>query len=294
MQNLLLLLCAIVLIALPGPAAAEILIGWSSTSITPARPVALSGQFHTRISESVHDPVTATALAIESRTQDGAVDQAIMVSCDLVRITAKLQSRLRSRVKGELRDFDGTKLFLNATHTHTAPVIREGLYQIPDKGVMQPSEYVDFLIERLAEAVIQAWKGRAPGGVSWALGHAVVGYNRRAVYAGGEAKMYGKTAVGEFAHLEGYEDHGVELLFSWDLDRRLTGVVINVACPSQVVEGKWYVSADFWHDVRTRLRKRYSPEVFLYPMTGASGDQSPHLMFRRKAEETLRRRRGVS
>lgn len=285
---------AIALIAFPGPVTAELLIGWSSTSITPDKPVALSGQFHTRISKYVHDPVTATALAIEAKSANAVVDQAIMVSCDLVRVTAEIQSRLRERLKGELTDFNVEKLFLSATHTHTAPVVRDGQYQIPEQGVIQPAEYVDFLLDQLTVAATQAWRTRKPGGVSWSLAHAVVGYNRRAVYSGGEATMYGKTAVGDFTHLEGYEDHGVELLFFWNRDQRLTGVVINIACPSQVVESKWYVSADFWHDVREKLRTRYSDDLFVYPMTGASGDQSPHLMFRRAAEETLRRRRGVS
>ncbi len=46
--------------------AAELLVGWASASITPDRPVALSGQFHTRVSQSVHDPITATALALDN------------------------------------------------------------------------------------------------------------------------------------------------------------------------------------------------------------------------------------
>ena len=49
--------------------------------------------------------------------------------------------------------------------------------------VMPPSEYRAFLVDRLSAAVTQAWRNRKPGGVSWALGQAVVGHNRRAVYA---------------------------------------------------------------------------------------------------------------
>ena len=52
--------------------AAELLIGAATTSITPDKPVALSGQFHTRISQKVETPVTATALALESRDGDQA------------------------------------------------------------------------------------------------------------------------------------------------------------------------------------------------------------------------------
>jgi hypothetical protein len=267
------------------PSGGELLVGWASADITPDRAVALAGQMHTRISRSVHDPVTATVLAFESR---GASEQAIMVSCDLVSIDAALEEALQRQIRERLRDFDSRKLVLNATHTHTAPVVMDGRYEIPP-GVMQPFEYRAFLVDRLAAAVTEAWRNRKPGGVSWALGQAVVGHNRRAVFEGGNAQMYGKTDRADFRRLEGYEDHGVELLFLWDSQNKLTGVVINVACPSQVVEGQSYISADFWHDVRKLIKERHLGNLFVFPMTGASGDQSPHLQFRRRTEEIARR-----
>src|SRR4051812_875372 len=50
--------------------AAELLVGGATVSITPDRPVALAGQMHTRVSRAVESPVTATALALESREGD--------------------------------------------------------------------------------------------------------------------------------------------------------------------------------------------------------------------------------
>jgi hypothetical protein len=66
--------------------AAELLVGGATISITPELPVALSGQMHTRIAKQVESAVTATALALESRQGERVIDQAIMVSCDLVAI----------------------------------------------------------------------------------------------------------------------------------------------------------------------------------------------------------------
>ena len=107
----------------PGAASGgKLLIGWASKDVTPARPVALAGQFHVRISKYVNDPITATALAIESAGENVVEEQAIMVSCDLVGIEQEIQARLRDMVKLELPEFDTSKLFLNATHTHTGPV----------------------------------------------------------------------------------------------------------------------------------------------------------------------------
>ncbi|QDV39040.1 hypothetical protein [Tautonia plasticadhaerens] len=288
-------LLALLLPALsPAPGrSAELRVGAATTSITPDRPVALSGQMTTRIAEQVESPVTATALAIEARQGDEVVDQAILVSCDLVAIREGLVDRVRRRLGDRLPDFDPRKLILSATHTHTAPVLVEGQYDLPEDGIIRPAEYVEFLVDRVAEAAATAWEGRAPSTVGWGLGHAVVAQNRRAVYDDGRAVMYGPTDRPDFRDLEGFEDHGVEVLFFWGEDGALLATAINVACPSQEVEGRSAVNADFWHQVRESLRARHGEQLHVLGWTGAAGDQSPHLMFRERAEERMRTLRGL-
>ena len=155
-------------------------------------------------------------------------------------------------------------------------------------------EYRAFLVERIAEAIERAWNSRKPGSVTWGLGHAVVACNRRAVYADGSAKMYGKTDVPEFRGIEGYEDHDVGTLFFWNAAGKLISIAVNVSCPAQEVEGRATVNADFWHPVRESLHKRYGPEVCILGWIGAAGDQSPHLMYRKAAEERMARLRGLT
>jgi len=273
-----------------GSSEKPLLIGWASTSITPDQPVQLMGQMHERISEYVHDPVTATALALECQDANGASEQAIMVSCDLVHIPSEVMDRLREAVAPRLDGFDLRKLVVSATHTHTAPVMLEGgWYPVPGAGIMRPSEYVKFLLARLSDMIAEAWDNRKPGGISWALGHAAVGFNRRVVYDDGTARMYGTSDTERFRGVEGSQDHGVEMLFTWDLQGELTGMAINVACPSQVVEGQCYVSADFWDAARNELRERYSEDLYVLPLTGAAGDQSPRDLVRRgRGEPNMR------
>jgi len=273
---------------------AELVIGAATISITPDQPVALDGQFGTRVSKGVDNPVTATAVAIEARQEGRGVDQVVLVSCDLVSIRPHVLPLVRERLVEKLPEVDARKVILTATHTHTAPVTQEGKYEIPKEGVMQPSEYVEFLVDRLEEVVTSAWKGRQPGGVSWGLGHAVVGYNRRAVYADGTAVMYGKTNRPEFRGIEGYEDHGLEMLFFWNEAGRPLAVGVNVACPSQEVESRHTVNADFWHDVREQLQVGDCKDVLVLGWPGAAGDQSPHRMYRKAAEERMLKLRGLS
>ncbi len=289
------LLCCHEAMAAPG----VLYVGWAKVDITPDRPVALVGQLHKRISQKVRDPLTATALALETRDENGQREQAILVSCDLLGIRKVVQDRLRRAVKDRLPDFEVNKLLLNATHTHTGPGFGDedfgSLYDVSkDQGVMKASEYADFFVARVAQAVVEAWQSRKPGGMSWALGHAVIGWNRRAHYFDGSSVMYGKTNQPNFANLEGSEDHGVEMLYFWDQDKALSGIVVNIACTSQETEGLSEVSADFWHDVRLEVRRRLSRDVFILPQCAAAGDNSPHLLWRSQAEEVMRERRGLS
>ena len=276
--------------------AAELRFGVATVSITPDKPVPLSGQFHTRIARSADNPVTATALALETREGGKPLDHAILVSCDLVAIRDGVQDRFRKHMAGKLPGADVRKIVLSATHTHTAPVMLERwyAYDIPEQGVMRAPEYVEFLMQRLGDVVAKAWESRRPGGVSWTYGHAVVGRNRRAVYANGSARMYGPTDRATFRGLEGYEDHGADMLFFWDTDKALQAVAISLACPAQEVEGRRSINADFWHDVREQLRAKYGKGLCVLGWCGAAGDQSPHTMWYKRAEERMRRLRGLT
>ncbi|HIJ53859.1 MAG TPA: right-handed parallel beta-helix repeat-containing protein [Planctomycetes bacterium] len=282
-----------------GPKDNSLYAGWASVDITPKKPVVVIGQLHKRIARTTVDPLTATVLALESRGRGANNEQAIMVSCDVIFIRKAIQQRIRDLVKQQIPDFDVRKLLLNATHTHTAPGFIDntfkGLYDVSkDKGVMKASEYGDFFVERIAEAVVGAWQNRKPAGMSWALGHAVVGMNRRAHYFDGSSVMYGNTNAENFSNIEGSEDHAVEMLFFWGAEEKLTGIVINIACTSQETENLSEISADFWHDVREELRQRYSEDLFIFPQCAPSGDLSPHLLFRKKADEIMLKRRGIS
>lgn len=280
----------------------KLYVGWATKSITPDKPVALDGQFETRISKEILDSVTCTALAIETRAGQKSIETGIMISCDLVVVSEDIAEKVKVLLKKELPAFDLNKLVLNATHTHTGPVSYDsGWYKIP-KNVMQPSEYAEFAASRIVRAAVEAWNARKPAGMSWGLGQAVVGHNRRAVYfepvpsgfGKGTAVMYGDTDRKDFSHIEGYEDHGVEMMFFWDEQKKLTGMVLNVASTSQETENLSQLSADFWHEVRVELHKRYGDNIFILPQCAAAGDITSHLQWREKAEMEMIKRKGIT
>lgn len=273
--------------------AAELWIGTATADITPDRPVPLTGNRSVRIAREILSRCTANVLALESRQGDRVLDQAILVSCDLCVIRPGIQQGFRDCVAGRLPDFDIRKLFLAATHTHAAPVLLQERYDEKDYGdAMQPKEYVPLLYERMAAAVERAWKSRAVGAVAWGLGHAVAGHSRRAVYADGSAKMYGKTDVPEFRGVEGYEDHGVHVLCFYDAQKRLKAAAITLACTAQA--GGPGLNADYWHDVRERLHARHGKDLCVLGFCAPAGDMATRPLGREKGEDRMNRLRGLT
>jgi hypothetical protein len=268
-------------------------IGWAVRNITPSRPVMLEGQIQRRIARTAMDPLTVTALALEG---GDPADCAILISCDIAFVSEALQRAVRERLAHRLSDVPGEKVFLNATHTHTSMVLEGASYGEHAGGdVMSAPECAAWVADQAAEAAAQVWESRSPQTVGRAFEHAVVGHNRRAVYADGTAQMYGRTNRTDFTWIEGYEDHSLDLLFTWDAGGRLTGVVLDIPCPSQVDEALTEVtSADYWHDVRVALRARLGEGLHVLPLCGAAGDISPHFLLYGSQEEEMRRRRGVT
>lgn len=284
-------------------------LGWASADITPDRPVVIAGGSAARVSEGVNDHIYATALAIESTRDNGPSEVVIMVSLDLVGVTDILYSRVQDLVRKATPEVAVDKIILNATHTHTAPdqgtapdlVKMHSQYGINvpaawaqwgiDLGVMSAEEYVAFAAERIAKAIGQAWKARKAGGISFGLSYATTGRNRLTAYYNGTSEMYGTAYRPDFSHVEGYEDHSLNLLYTWDVKGTLTGIVINIAMPSQVAYGS-RISADFWHETRKELRRRLGEELFILPQVSAAGDQSPKLMVDERADKRMEKLTG--
>lgn len=289
-------LCLIVLpgfVFTPPVRAAALHAGAVTVDITPERPVGLDGQRAMRISQKAETPLQAAVLALESREGDRVVDQAVFVSCDLVAIRDGVLAAVRQALGDRATGLDPMRVFLNATHTHTAPVTTEGKYALPEDGsVMRPSEYVRWMTARIADGIVAAWEKRAPARAAWGQSQAVIAQNRRPFFADGTAVMYGKTDSPNFRGIEGYEDHSVDVLYFWDKAEKMIATVINVPCPSQAVESGKNVNADFWHPVRESLREKQGKDLHVLAWTGAGGDVTSRPVFNRAADERMRKLRG--
>ena len=285
----------------------KILIGWAEESIVPDKKVSLCGQFFERISEYVESEITVTAMAVEA---DG--EQMILVSTDLTHIADYIMDISRQKFAALVPDVDPRKLMIGATHTHTShtlansrvkdsstfatvkSILEEFLpdgkhYETlvePDESVMNPKDATEFVTDKIALAAKRAWENRAEALYTNEFGRAAVGMCRRVSYDDGSGQMWGDVNTANFVALEGGNDSGIELIYTFDTEKKLTGVVANIACPAQILEQRSFISGDYWGRTKAILREKLGKDVYLLGLCGAGGDQCPRDLVRWVNPET--------
>ena len=277
--------------------------GWAETDITPKEKISLDGEFFERVTNEVETPITVTALAIEANGE-----QSIFCSCDLVVISYELVCAVRDRLKNS--DINKNNIVISAVHTHNSYVYRrkgpyaksvpgaldiirqnmiegcEYVSQVESDDCIQPDDAFEILADAIAATIDKAWENRAVGGYAAGFGRAAVGMQRRVCYSDGTAKMWGDVDTATFTELEAGNDSGIELLFIYDGNDKMTGVVANVACPAQVMEQRSVISSDYFGKVKILLREKYGKDIMLLPICAAAGDQCPRDLIRWVEPET--------
>ena len=287
----------------------KMLIGWAEESIIPEKKASLAGQFFERISEYVESDITVTAMALEA---DG--EQMIMASVDVGSMKEAQIAIAREKFAKLTNEIEARKLIVNATHTHTslvmagrmaksktgamvsptAVILEEFLPDgknytkkvVPDETVCSPEEALELVTDKIALAAKKAWDNRKEAMYANEFGRAAVGMCRRVSYADGTAQMWGDTNTADFVALEGGNDSGVELIYTFDTNKKLTGVVANIACPAQILEQRSFISADFWGRTKAILREKFGKDIYLLALCGAGGDQCPRDLVRWVNPET--------
>ena len=285
----------------------KLLIGWAEESIVPDKKVSLQGQFFERISLYVESEITVTAMAVEA---DG--EQMILISADLTSVPEYLMELAREKFAAYNLGVDPRKLMIGATHTHTSHTIArrraedaatfatvksileeflpEGKHYenlvTPDSSVMTPLEATEFVSDKLALAAKRAWENRAEALYTNEFGRAPVGMCRRVSYDDGSGQMWGDVNTANFVSLEGGNDSGIELIYTFDMEKNLTGVVANIACPAQILEQRSFISGDYWGRTKAILREKLGKNIYLLGLCGAAGDQCPRDLVRWVNPET--------
>lgn len=274
----------------------QIKIGWAKREVSTTEPVSMAGQMYLRISEGILDPLYVTALCVDGGEGQDAV---IFCACDVVVLRGGIIKLTREKVAAKNPEIPLDNIIMNATHTHSGGKLdNDPTSKSPDgKDIYPSSQYREFYAERAAEAIVEAWETRKEGGIAFGYGFAVVAHSRRSMYSedmskvlpnsiapNGHVVMYGNTALPRFVGYEAGADHFINLLYTFDENQKLTGIIVNIPCPSQLSEHFTKLSADYWHDVREAVKKEYGEDVFVLPQCAAAGDLSPRTLHYKEAQ----------
>lgn len=132
--------------------------GAALSNITPKIGTSINGNMQDVAVKNVHDDIFARSIVLD----DGETRLAFVVS-DLCMIYREQLDEAKQRAH-EYTGIPVENMLMSATHTHSAGTACSVFQSDPDP------EYLDFLSERIGDAVIRAYENRAPARIGWGVG----------------------------------------------------------------------------------------------------------------------------
>ena len=282
----------------PSAQPGKLRIGWAMRDVSTDLPVIIPGGWTRPVSKGMTDRLTVTALVI-----DNGVDQVIFLSCDHVHLGGAQVRMIQNAVAKMEPKLPRDKWIVSSTHTHTGGALYgPGRHGVPEGMAFdEKAEFRAMFIRSAAEAIVEAWRKRAPGKIAWGYGFVVAGFSRRTVYKvdlneisrlkhdpdspvmRGHATMHGPN-IPEFSHYEAGMDPFANYLFTFDKDDNLTGAIINLSTTAQCGNPDHdRLSADFWHEARQAFKAKYG-DIYILPQCAAAGDITPRQQHYMKAQ----------
>ena len=272
--------------------AAQLSVGTAKVDITPEKSVPLWGQFGLRLSQGAKSPIFANVCAIEALEDGKYLDAAVFVSVDAVHVPEEFAKIIRDKAAAKECTIKPEKVVFFATHSHTAPTLYVGPALPKGDNIEDYADTIETISTKIADAIVTAWQNRVPADFSWGIEQAVIGQSRRAVYFDGHAQMYGNPNNPDFSHYENPSDPDLGTIFFWNKEGKLLSVLVNVACPSQVMEHLSVIYADHWAETRAKLYERFGGDLVVIGCNAPAGDDSPHPQYRQAALARMRALRG--
>lgn len=233
--------------------------------------------------EKVTQELFAKVLIVEDHTGT----QQIIVTWDLIGVPIALRQKLEAIVKTN-HDLAPRQLLINASHTHSGPVIRlyhpnggkgtplVGYDKIPTDEqplrVAQVQAYREFLVKSVEKCIAQTLDKLAPARLSVGRARCAFAMNRRTPVQNPD----GSTAFRNAPNPEGPVDHQVPVLQvrSANDDNKIKGIVFGYACHATTM-GNLEMHGDWPGYAQQYLEEDYPGAIAMF-INGCSGDQNPY------------------
>lgn len=252
------------------PPATPWLVGVAARDITPDGPMWLAGYAsRTAPSAAVDQRIRAKALAIDD-TRGGRV---VIVTLDLIGVPAALRAHVE-RESAQRHGLQPHELLLNASHTHSAPLITLERFELehtfrraatPDQ-IAAATRYEARLRETLVDLVGESLRLRTPARLEFAQARAGFAMNRRRPEPGGQ---YSNNP-----HPTGPVDHDVPVLKVTGADNRIRALLFGYACHNTTLSES-NLSGDYAGHAQDLLQASYPGATALF-LLGCGGDQNPY------------------
>ncbi|MVZ66209.1 hypothetical protein GQF61_10100 [Sphingobacterium sp. DK4209] len=132
--------------------------GAATSNITPKIGYSINGNMQDTKIRNIHDDIHARALVLD----DGQTKLGFVV-LDLCMVSRETLDKAKKRAS-EFTGIPVQNMMMSATHTHSAGTAC-GVFQSDPEPA-----YLDFLVERTADALIRAYENRAPAEIAWGVG----------------------------------------------------------------------------------------------------------------------------
>ncbi len=162
--------------------------GWKAgvavADITPETSLWMAGYAARKEpSQGVALPLHAKALAL----QCGRQRPAVLVTCDLLGVTAQISGRVAEHVQ-KRRGLTRADILFNASHTHSGPVVDDQLsvaYDLTPEQWTALRAYTGHLEKKLTGVVLDALAHMQPARIAYVRGEAGFAANRRVAFTPG-------------------------------------------------------------------------------------------------------------
>lgn len=256
MKNLLFIIGALLLQTISH---AQLKAGAAKESITPETPMWLNGYAgrNTPATASIH-PIWAKALVIEENKNS----RAVFVTTDLLGLTHEIVEDVFKYTAAKY-NLQRSQLIMNASHTHSGPVVWPCLDGIHDFNMDE---------QRYAEKYV----GTVTQKINDAIDHAFANLQ--------EAKLYSGHSTAGFAinrrnlrdhNNNGSTDHDVPVLKVVDKNEQPVAVLFGYACHNTtLVDDNYLFNGDYAGFAQIEIEKNNPGATALFLM-GCGGDQNP-------------------
>lgn len=244
----------------------------ASTVITPTEPMYLAGFANREVpAEGTAMELNAKALAL----QDAQGQRFVMVTLDLVEVTAQLRDAVAEAVKTRF-SLPEKALLLNCSHTHCGPELRYTELEFMNFSDPLRKErclrYNAWLRDRIIAIIGESLQQLEPATVSY--GHARCGFamNRRLKNDKPSGDPYLNSP-----NPEGVVDHDVPVLTVQTAAGKLSAIVFGYACHNTSMSiRQWH--GDYAGHAQQLIEEAHPGTIALF-MMGCGGDQNAYPRF---------------